>query len=75
MMRNEVCMDPDPEEEAINRLLDQLGKQMQSSPPVVPIVPSSSPILPPGGGTMCADGTWSSSSGRGTYSWHGGQAR
>ncbi|WP_433476487.1 hypothetical protein ACQPZP_05220 [Spirillospora sp. CA-142024] len=74
MMRNEVCMYPDPEDEAINRLLDQLGRQMQSSPPVVPVVPSISPIVPPGGGTMCADGTWSSSTGRGTCSWHGGQA-
>jgi hypothetical protein len=81
LLRNETCMSPDPEEEAFNQMLERLAEQqrqlernMRSNPPAVPVIPSISPVIPPGGGTLCADGTWSTSSGRGTCSWHGGEA-
>lgn len=81
IMKNQTCMSPDPEEEAIARLLEQLAKQQRelgrrtrSYPPAFPS-PVPGPVLsPPSGGTLCSDGTWSRSTGRGTCSWHGGEA-
>ncbi|GAA4105772.1 hypothetical protein [Actinomadura miaoliensis] len=79
LLRKEICMSPDPEDEALDRMMKELARQqrelqqrMRSYPPIVP----STPVVPPvGGGTLCADGTWSQSSGRGTCSWHGGEAK
>lgn len=69
-VRNERCMSPDPEEVEWQRFLAEMEKRLRSRSPA-PFVPSPMP----GGGTLCADGSWSTSSGRGTCSWHGGQAR
>ncbi|MBG6089865.1 hypothetical protein [Actinomadura viridis] len=75
-MRNQTCMTPDPEDEQLDRLIKKFAEQQrkaQKNPPVYPF-PVPSPTLPSGGGTLCADGTWSTASGRGTCSWHGGTA-
>lgn len=69
-VRNQRCMSPDPEDVEWERFLAEMQKQMRTRSPA-PLVPSPMP----GGGTLCADGSWSTSSGRGTCSWHGGQAR
>jgi hypothetical protein len=69
LLSNKVCISPDPDDVKLSRML-------QSALPA-PTVPYTAPNFRPststgGGGSVCADGTISRSTGRGTCSWHGG---
>ncbi|MBC7274962.1 peptidoglycan-binding domain-containing protein [Nocardioides sp.] len=71
-------------EQTAMAILDEVGKLNVGSagPPTLPLpetpaMPDLPPVTVPDrsytfGGTLCADGWVSSSSGRGTCSWHGG---
>jgi len=71
---DKVCRDKQGAEVSRSHLttpineVDAIGTKTEPTTVYVP------PATTYSGGTLCADGTYSSSTGRGTCSWHGGEA-